>query len=235
MTFPPATDRAVRNRRRLLGALLAVLLAGLAVLVGRGGVLQAAETAVLALREAGPAVFFLAMAVLPAAGFPLMPFTLAAGPVFGPLLGPGTVILCCVAAVVANLLLTYWLAARALRPLTIRVLDYFAIRLPADLTVGTWELTLLVRLTPGPPFWLQSYLLGVLRMPLLPYLVISTGVIAGYLVVLVYGGQALMQGQGRTALLAAAGLGVLAAMFQLARRLVARRKPLPPAHALSAK
>jgi len=222
---PAAPNRQIRNRRRLVGGvLLAGLLVGLTVLVIRVGVLEAAETAVLALRDAGPAVFFVAMAVLPAAGFPLMAFTLAAGPVFGPTLGPGVVILWSVAAVVANLLLTYWLAHRALRPLTIRLLNYFDIRLPEGLTVGTWETTLLVRLTPGPPFWLQSYLLGVLRMPLLPYLVVSTGVVAGYLVVLVYGGQALMEGQGRIALLAVAGLGVLAAIFQLARRQMARRK-----------
>jgi uncharacterized membrane protein YdjX (TVP38/TMEM64 family) len=212
-------------RRRAVGALLlAVLLVATVAVVLQVGLLDAAEAVVLALRDAGPAVFFVAMAVLPALGFPLMAFTLSAGPVFAPAFGAGPVILACVAAVIANLLLSYWLAHRAVRPLTLRLLAWFDIQLPDVAAVGAWETTLLVRLMPGPPFWLQSYLLGVLRMPLLPYLVVSTGVIAGYLVVLVYGGTALMQGQGRMALLAAAGLGTLAAIVQLARRLLTRRK-----------
>ena len=51
------------------------------------------------LRAAGPGVFFSAMAVLPLLGFPLAPFTLAAGPVFGPQLGVATVIACALCAV----------------------------------------------------------------------------------------------------------------------------------------
>ena len=37
-------------------------------------------------RDAGPWMFFGAMAVLPAVGFPMSPFTLSAGPVFGPVM-----------------------------------------------------------------------------------------------------------------------------------------------------
>ena len=222
---PAAVNRPRWTRRRIAGAvLLAVLLVAAVVIVLQVGLLDAAEAAVLALCDAGPLVFCVAMAVLPALGFPLMAFTLAAGPVFAPTLGAGPVILWSIAAVVANLLLSYWLSHRAVRPLTLRLLAWFDIPLPNVIAIGAWETTLLVRLAPGVPFWLQSYVLGVLRMPLLPYLVVSTGVIAGYLVVLVYGGQALMQGQGRIALIAAAGLGVLAAIFQLARRHLARRK-----------
>src|ERR1041384_4967983 len=43
-------------------------------------------------RDAGAGPFFAAMAVLPAAGFPISAFNVVAGPVFGPTLGVGTVI-----------------------------------------------------------------------------------------------------------------------------------------------
>jgi uncharacterized membrane protein YdjX (TVP38/TMEM64 family) len=183
------------------------------------------DAAVLSLREAGPLIFFVAMALLPAAGFPLLAFTLAAGPVFGPVLGAGWVIAWSLAAVVVNLLLTYWLANRALRPLVSRLLAWCGFPLPDKTTDGAWQLTLIVRLTPGPPFWAQSYLLGLLRVPLVPYLLVSTLVMAGYIVAVVCGGAAITQGNGRLAFAAIAGLAVLVAALHLWRRQVLRRMP----------
>jgi uncharacterized membrane protein YdjX (TVP38/TMEM64 family) len=177
-----------------------------------------AEGMVLALRRAGPVAFFLAMALLPAVGFPMMAFTLAAGPLFGPTLGPGWVIVWALAAVTVNLLLSYWLATRALRPVVRGVLAWFALPLPEIPAGGSWQLALIVRLTPGPPFWAQSYLLGVMRVPLLPYLTVSLLVMAGYIVALVLGGDAITQGNGRLALAAAGLLVVVSAGWHLLRR-----------------
>jgi uncharacterized membrane protein YdjX (TVP38/TMEM64 family) len=200
------------------------LIAVLAFLSLRTGLMKAADAVVLGLREAGPAVFFVAMALLPAAGFPLLAFTLVAGPVFGPVLGTGWVIGWSLTAVVANLLLTYWLANRALRPLVSRLLAYFGFSLPEGMAGGAWQVTLIVRLTPGPPFWVQSYLLGVMRVPLLPYLVVSTLVMAGYIVALVCGGEAIAKGNGRLAFAAVGILVVSVAALQLLRQRTARRR-----------
>ncbi len=94
-----------------------VALAGILVLVKwKTGLIEAADTAVLELREAGSEVFFVAMALLPAMGFPLIAFTLTAGLVFGPTLGTGWGIVWSLTAVVVNLLLTYWLANRGPAP-----------------------------------------------------------------------------------------------------------------------
>lgn len=185
---------------------------------------ETVEAVVLGLREAGPVAFFLAMALLPAAGFPLLAFTLAAGPVFGPTLGTWWVILWSLTAVVANLLLTYWLANRALRPFVCWLLRYFGIPLPAGTAEGAWQITLIVRLTPGPPFWLQSYLLGLIRVPLGPYLVVSTLVMAGYIIALVSGGAAMAEGNGRLVVVAAGVLVVSVAVLQLLRQRTIRRK-----------
>lgn len=211
---------------------LAVLAAALVVVVWKTGLMATLNTVILRLREAGPVVFFLAMALLPAAGFPLLAFTLAAGPVFGPTLGAGWVIAWSLTAVVANLLLTYWLADRAFRPLVGRLLAYFDFRLPDNLAGSAWQLSLIVRLTPGPPFWVQSYLLGLIRVPLVPYLTVSTSVIAGYLVALIWGGEAIASGNGRLAFAAVGVLGISIAGLQLLRKR-AQRRPAAPASPLA--
>jgi uncharacterized membrane protein YdjX (TVP38/TMEM64 family) len=219
------TNRRHLTKRRLaLAAVLAVLGAILVVVIVKTGLTDTFNTVVARLREAGPVVFFLAMALLPAVGFPLMAFTLTAGPVFGPTLGAGWVIVWSLTAVVVNLLLTYWLADRAFRPLVSRLLAYFDFRLPDSLADSAWQLSLIVRLTPGPPFWAQSYLLGLVRVPLLPYLTVSTGVIAGYIIAIVWGGDAIASGNGRLAFAAIGVLTISVAGLQLLRRRTARRQ-----------
>lgn len=231
--FPPFMDPAAsltrrRTKRRLvLAAFVAVVGTAVAVVIVKTGLMDTLQTVILHLREAGPAVFFIAMAVLPAAGFPLLAFTLAAGPVFGPTLGTGWVIVWSLTAVITNLLLTYWLANRAFRPLVSRVLGYFDFRLPENLAGSAWQLSLIVRLTPGPPFWVQSYLLGLVGIPLVPYLIVSTGVVAGYIVALVWGGEAIASGNGRLALAAVGVLGVTIAVLQLLRHRARRRSVAP--------
>jgi len=216
--------RHLAKRRLALAVVLAVLGAVLVFVIVKTGLMETLNTVIVHLREAGPVAFFAAMALLPAAGFPLMAFTLAAGPVFGPTLGAGWVILWSLIAVVTNLLLTYWFADRAIRPLVTRVLAYFDFRLPEHLVANAWQLSLIVRLTPGPPFWVQSYLLGLVRVPLVPYLTVSTGVVAGYVVALVWGGDAIASGNGRLALAAIGVLAVSVASLQLLRKRTARRQ-----------
>ncbi len=213
-----------RKKPLLLSLGLAVVAIAVGVALFSSTLIELVDAMVFGLREAGPVVFFLAMALLPAAGFPLLAFTLAAGPVFGPTLGTGWVIAWSLAAVVANLLLTYWLANRALRPFVSWLLRWFGIPVPGNMTEGAWQITLIVRLTPGPPFWVQSYLLGLIRVPLLPYLVVSTAVMAGYIIALVTGGAAMAEGNVRLAVVAAGLLVVLIAVLQLLRQRTIRRK-----------
>ncbi len=220
----PSRHRRWTKKRLLLAAGLAVLAAVLVGVALTTGLTEAADAAVLDLRTAGPVVFFVAMAILPAVGFPLLAFTLAAGPVFGPTLGAGWVIVWSLAAVVVNLLLTYWLANRALRPLVGRLLTYFEYRLPDGTADSPWQVAAIVRLTFGPPFWVQSYLLGLIRVPLVPYLVVSTSVMAGYIVALVCGGDAIAHGDGRLGFAAVGVLVVFVLALQLWRKRTARRR-----------
>jgi uncharacterized membrane protein YdjX (TVP38/TMEM64 family) len=217
--------RRRRNRRLALATAVALAAGVVTVALVKTGLVDTLQAVILHLREAGPMVFFVAMAVLPAVGFPLAAFTLAAGPIFGPTLGTGWVIAWSLIAVIANLLLTYWLANRAIRPLVVRVLGYFDFRLPENLAGNAWQVSLIVRLIPGPPFWVQSYLLGLFRIPLAPYLTVSTGVLAGYIVALAIGGEAIASGNGRLGFAALGFLAVTVAVLSILRKRAGRRPP----------
>ena len=61
-------------------------------------------------------------------------------------------------------------------------------------------------------------------MPLVPYLVVSIFVMAGYIIALVCGGDAIVQGNGRLAFAAIGILVVFVLALQLLRKRTARRK-----------
>lgn len=224
---PTATSpaRSAWRRRAGLALLILTVVAAVAWLAHTLGLTALAQRAVEHLRTLGAPVFFLAMATLPAIGFPLLPFAVAAGPAFGPELGVAGVIVCAVGAVAVNVALSYLVAARLLRGPACALVRRFGYPLPQLDPRHGWLVTLLVRVVPGPPFWVQSYALGLLRVPFRAYLVISTLVPAGYLSAAILLGDALLQGRPRQALLAAAMFGFAAAGFVLARRWLATARP----------
>lgn len=157
------------------------------------------------LRMAGPGTFFGGMAVLPAVGFPLFPFTLAAGPAFGETMGGVNVALCALAAVAVNVTLSYWLARTVFRAVVQRVMVWMGFRLPELPQGAAWEAAFIVRLVPGLPFCVQSYLMGLMRLPVLPYTVASVSVPAIYIFGVVLGGEALWNGRMKTGMTIAFG------------------------------
>ncbi len=163
-------------------------------------------------RAAGPWAFFTAMALLPAVGFPLMAFCFTAGPAFGSQLGLGGILACSAAAILVNILLTYWLARYALRPMLERWLFRLGYKIPV-VEADQLEVTMLVRITPGPPFFVQSYLLGLARIPFRTYILPSFFVPMFNVTGVVMFGEAIAQGNAKWAvvgvsLLIAAGIGV---------------------------
>jgi uncharacterized membrane protein YdjX (TVP38/TMEM64 family) len=81
----------------------------------------------------------------------------------------------CIAAIALNMTWTYWAAAKPGRGLVEKFLATGSIRIP-DLPQGNHlRLTLLLRLTPGIPFFIQNYLLGFMRVPFGLYLPLSIG------------------------------------------------------------
>jgi uncharacterized membrane protein YdjX (TVP38/TMEM64 family) len=192
----------------------ALILGGIIVLASRMGWRELVQATLVRLREAGPLAFFGAMAVLPAIGFPLLPFTLAAGPAFGPSLGIGPVIACAVAAVMVNVALSYGIAVRWIAPLAERR-GWKVPRPPERLT---FLVLMLLRIAPGLPFWMQSYLLGLIRAPFVPYMAVSTLVPALYISGTVLASMAVLQGRRELAWFGVGGVLVVGSVLHWFRR-----------------
>jgi len=218
----PAQKKALLIK---LGVVALVLLAG-AFLVLRGLDLRALLNDTLTLvREVGPPACFGAMAVLPAMGFPLTAFWLSVAPVFAPTLGLPLVIALCALSLAVNLAVTYWLARYAFRPLLVWLVQRLGYSLPKVSEADQVSVSVLVRVTPGPPFCVQGYLLGLAEIPFRTYMLVSWPVAMMYGVLFIFFGDSLAQGKGKLALLALGGLiAVGVGLKFLRRRMVAKQR-----------
>jgi uncharacterized membrane protein YdjX (TVP38/TMEM64 family) len=221
-------EPAPRSNRALLlklGIGTAVLL-GAAAVVARGVDLRGLlEQGLGLVREAGPVVFFTAMAILPAVGVPVSFFSLTAGPVFGPRLGMPVVIGLALAALLVNMALSYFLASRTLRPLLEALVRRLGYKMPQVESGDVTDLIVLLRVAPGLPFPVQNYLLGLARVPFGKYLAIS-GVISGSLTTaFILFGDALLQGKGKVALVSLLLLLALTVATHLLRKHYGRKPP----------
>ncbi len=166
-----------RERRKLpliKLSILAIALAAAAIVVLRGVDYRGlAHHGLADIREAGPWAFFAGIAVLPAVGAPLSAFTLVSGEAFAARMTMGGVIAAVLAAIAANLALTYWLARYALRPILSKVTQRYGYKIPTVSAGNALTITLLLRLTIGPPFFMQSYILGLAEVPFRLYMITS--------------------------------------------------------------
>ena len=216
--------------RWLLLAVLTAVGAGACGLAGWWGLRQGYSLAealawVLAyLRGLGPGAFFTLMALMPSVGAPLSIFTLVAGPVFAPTLGLPLVMLLSLVSLAANIILTYALARWLLRPWIKRVCLWRGLNIPVVAPADQARLILFVRVAPGTPFMLQSYLLGVAGVAFGPYILISWVVNALQVCPFIYFGDELMHGGARGALFALSLLVALTVGARFLRRHLQRKK-----------
>lgn len=217
----PRPNRALLLKLALVGVVLLVA----AVLVARGVDLKGLVHQGLAqIQQAGPWAFFSAMALFPSAAVPLSVFSLTVGSIFGPQLGMPVVIACSLLAITVNMIGTYYLASRALRPLAEMLVNRLGYRIPQIEEGDIWDVILLVRVTPALPFFAQNYLLGLMRAPLGKYLVVSCAVQWSFNTAFILFGDALLHGKGKVAMLGLGALLALTAGTHLVRRHYARRK-----------
>lgn len=114
---------------------------------------------------------FVALIILPAGPFPTSALLLLAGSVWGesPLMG----CLFCLLAIGLNMSWTYWVAAGPGRWLIQRLLVGTRFQIPERMVGTPIKTTVVLRLTPGIPFFLQNYALGVMGVPFRIYLPVS--------------------------------------------------------------
>lgn len=164
--------------------------------------------------DASMTVFFAALAVLPAVGFPTTPFYILAGASFGVTVG----LVGSAASLAVNLILCYWVAHSGLRRWLLAGLARTRYELPDFREKHAVRFTLLVKLAPGVPTFIKNYLIGLGGVPFRVYFTISfvvTMVYAGVFVVL---GESVLDQDFETAGWALAALGVVAAGLWYARR-----------------
>lgn len=207
-------------------AIAGVVLAVGAVLVLRGVDVKGLKDQVFALiRDAGPITFFAAMAVLPAVGAPLMAFTIPAGEAFASRLGMGGVIALSMTMIAISLAVAYWLARYALRPLLSNLVTRYGYQVPRVTKDNALSVTLLVRLTPGPPFVLQCYLLGMAEVPFVLYMLVSWLAVLPWAVGAIVLGQGIMNGNFKIAAVGIAVLAIAVVLVQWARKKFAKGTP----------
>jgi uncharacterized membrane protein YdjX (TVP38/TMEM64 family) len=180
--------------------LVKLAVAGLVLVVGAVLVLRGVDVkaefdrGMELIRGAGPVVFFSAMTVLPALGVPMLAFTIPAGEAFAGQMGLGGVIAVALVVLAVNLALIYWLARYALRPVLLGLLKRFGYSVPALTPENRLTVTLLVRVTPGPPYAVQGYLLGLAEVPFGLYMLVSWPCMAPWAVGAILLGKAVREG-----------------------------------------
>jgi uncharacterized membrane protein YdjX (TVP38/TMEM64 family) len=160
--------------------------------------------------QAHPVLLFLAIAILPGIGFPASPLLIAAGIAWG-----GGLRACSLAisASAINMTWTYFLATGIGKPLLLRLFGKRLQKWEAPQGKNLYLITAALRLTPGIPFFLQNYALGIMGVPFRPYILISLPLNAIYVIGFVVSGGAILSGSLAHAL---AGIGlILAVVFSI--------------------
>lgn len=170
--------------------------------------------------ELGPFVFFAAMAILPLFWVPVSPFLFLAS-VFGTATGIGG----CLLAMAINMTISWLVSAKWFRPFFEKLINRMGYSIPVVSQESMMGVALMLRITPGIPFPLQNYLLGLAQMPYLKYMLVSLPTTMVIVSGVVLFGDAIVKGDMKLALLA---LGFIAALTvglrHLRKRMNAKRE-----------
>ena len=198
-----------------LGVGLAVALAAIAILWPYRSQVSLANVRDLARSVAGmgPLIFFGCMATLPLVWVPVSPFLLLA-----PAFGTGTAIAGSLLALTANMTLAWLVSGKWFRPFFERLVGRFGYSVPRVSGRSMLGFALLLRLTPGVPFPLQNYLLGLAGMPFGKYMMASVPTNGLACVSVILFGEALMKGSGGLAMLALVVFVAVALLLRAARQ-----------------
>ncbi len=200
------------------------MVAGLVLLTRGVNLIELGNRCVGVVRDSGPVVFFAAMAILPNLGVPMLAFTLSAGPLFGQRLGIVIVVLLSLAAITANVILGYFFARYTMRPVIQRLMAWLGYNMPQIPEGDITDVIVIVRVTPGIPFFAQNYLLGLAGVPFRKYLAVTcllTWILSGAFVLF---GDALVRGQGKIAVITGCLVIAATATIHLIRKHYSKKR-----------
>ncbi len=171
-------------------------------------------------RDLGPIPFFIALTLLPAIGFPTTPFFLLAGAAFGVWVS----ILGSFIAQGINLAFCYWLSRRYLRGFLEKLIAKTKYSIPQVKKEHFVRVTLLIKITPGPPNFLKTYILGLAGIPFGIFFLISLPTSVGYGIGIIVLGDSLLEGNTGQAIVGVGILVVLMIGIRMLREYLLRRK-----------
>lgn len=126
-----------------------------------------------ALEAAGSGWFFAAYATFPAFGVPISLFNITAGLAFVPKLGIFWTSLFAALCLMSANAISYWMARFAMRPVIEKLIGKLGYKLPVIPSDEHITACLFLRVVPGAPYVIQSYILGLAKVRFLPYMVVS--------------------------------------------------------------
>lgn len=176
----------------------------------------------LTLRDLGPLPFFIALTFLPAVGFPTTPFFLLAGAAFGVQFS----IIASGISQAVNLVFAYWLAKRFLRDWIEYGIRKTKYRIPVVKPENYLKVSILIKIAPGPPNFVKSYLLGLAGIPFKIFFLVSWPATMAYAVGLIVLGDSLFDGDTGRALVAAVVLVAVVITMKLIYKHYARKKAM---------
>ncbi len=196
------------------GFLLGLLLLG----VGAGALwlLQRVDPGAIAgwKREVGPVPFFIALAILPAVGFPTGPFYILAGasyPLWVNIIGIS-------ASLAFHVAMTYWLARTWLRSFFEWLLLKTGYTLPMLDEKRALRFALLVKMAPGLPTFLKNYAIGMSGISFKLHFIVCFSVTACYAAIFATMGDSIVERDLGTGVISVALFLVLAFGLYLLRR-----------------
>lgn len=214
-------------RVRLLGGIL--LLIGLVVVIGgwQSGLgmedLKVGLDRLLKFLQDRPFILFFGIAILTACPIPASALLILAGIVYTPLVGPFWACIIAMVAMGISMSWSYWLAATIGHRWVEWLLKKLEMRVPALDRGHMVQLILVLRLTPGFPFFVQNLVLGFLRAPFWLYLPLSLGLTTIFIVGFVVSGGAIFEGKAGVALLGVALIVIAIAGTSLLRAKLAKK------------
>lgn len=177
------------------------------------------KAAVESIAEMGPWAFFACMAVLPLFWVPVSPFLLLA-----PVFGTGVAITGSLLAVAINMSLAWLVSGKWFRPFFERLVARFGYSVPTFSDRGMTSVAVMLRITPGIPFPLQNYLLGLARMPYGKFMLVSVPISGAASIGIILFGDAVLRGNLGLAMFAVALLILIALIVRHVRgRYMAQR------------